>query len=69
MDLELLPAAKRRDAEHTRLYGESATAPVVDPRSEAGTGTAAGGTGGSAWDRRLAPRHRRAVKTFFRASD
>ena len=69
MDLERLPSARRRDAEHTRLYGESATAPEVDPRVEAGTGSAATGSGGSAWDRRLAPRHRRAVKSFFRGSD
>ena len=65
-EVETLAPARYRDEERSVQFGLSATEPVVDAREEAsGLVDVAGSTGNSAWRRRLAPRHRDAVRTFF----
>lgn len=65
-----LPAAEHADPEHSAIVGLGAAAPTVDPRAQApGAGAVEGSGGSGAWRRRLAPRHRDAVRTWFGAGD
>jgi len=58
------------DLERSGVLGVNATAPEIAPEDEAaGLVEVEASGGGSAWRRRLAPRHRGAVKSFFAASD
>lgn len=64
--LETLAPSRRLDPEHAADLVESAEAPEVAPEGEAGGLGDVGAAGGAtAWQRRLAPRHRRAVAGFF----
>lgn len=61
-----LDPARNLDLEHSMLLGIGAGAPDVAPQAEsAGDGAIQASAGSSAWRRRLAPRHREAVKDFF----
>lgn len=61
-----LDPARSLDLEHSTLLGVGAGAPNVAPEAEAaGAGEIQASTGSNAWRRRLAPRHREAVKDFF----
>ncbi len=61
-----LDPARYLDPETSAQLGLSSTAPEVDAQDESGGLVDVGASGGrSAWRRRLAPRHRNAVKTFF----
>jgi hypothetical protein len=61
-----LDDARYLDSDQSGLLGVSATAPEIKPEDEsAGLVEVEASGGGSAWRRRLAPRHRGAVKTFF----
>lgn len=65
--VETLRGARYRDEDHTLQFGVGATAPAEDVHEE-GVGAAEGlpsADGGAAWRRRLAPRHRSAVREFF----
>ena len=61
-----LPEAEYLDQDSTAVVGVGAAQPSVDP-----TGGASGlidtqaSTGSTAWKRRVAPRHREAVRGFF----
>ena len=61
-----LDSAQLEDLDRTDVLGIGSTAPTVVGAGEA-TGQRALGadSGKAAWRRRLAPRHRRAVGTFF----
>ncbi|MHC4375761.1 MAG: hypothetical protein ACYS26_04085 [Planctomycetota bacterium] len=61
-----LPTAGAMDFENSSNLGVSARAPEANPQGEA-AGAAAGGSGDarSSVRRRLAPRHRDAVRSFF----
>lgn len=61
-----LPDAQFRDPENSAVVGVGVAAPTVEPVAESGglAETAASG-GRTAWKRRLAPHHRRAVQTYF----
>ena len=63
---DALPTAGSIDWEHSSNLGVSARAPEANPEGEA-AGAAAGGSGDarSSVRRRLAPRHREAVRSFF----
>ena len=61
-----LPPATALDPERLVLAGVGATAPTERPVGEASSAApVAPSLGGASWRRRLAPRHRDAVKTFF----
>jgi hypothetical protein len=61
-----LPSAQYPDSEHSAVLGIGAASPEVDPTAEgAGLANVTTSTGKAAWERRLAPHHRDAVKTFF----
>jgi hypothetical protein len=61
-----LDDARYLDSDQSGLLGVSATAPEIKAEDEsAGLVDVEASGGGSAWRRRLAPRHRGAVKTFF----
>lgn len=63
---EQLPDARVLDAEATHVLGVGAVAPVVDPTAGgAGLVDVEVSGGASAWKRRLSPRHRGAVRSFF----
>jgi hypothetical protein len=63
---EQLPDASVLDAESTAIVGIAATSPTVEPTAEgAGAVDVRASAGRSAWKRRLAPRHRDAVQSFF----
>jgi hypothetical protein len=68
-----LPAARSADAESTAVLGVAATEPTVEPTAPgqggAGLAEVEASAGKSSWQRRLAPRHREAVQTFFTRSD
>lgn len=65
-DAQRLEAARLEDLEHTHLLGLGAAAPTVSGEGQATGQRALGADAGkSAWRRRLAPRHRRAVGAFF----
>jgi hypothetical protein len=58
------------DPEAMRLLGIGSTAPTASDAGEAAGLTDTGASSGqAAWRRRLAPRHRRAVGTFFGGGD
>lgn len=61
-----LPQAEYLDQESTAVVGVGAADPTVDP---SGTGSGLvdtqASTGKTAWKRRVAPRHREAVRGFF----
>lgn len=61
-----LPAAEYRNLDDTAVLGVGRTAPRVAPSAEGGglvDGDAS--VGRAAWRRRLSPRHRDAVRSFF----
>jgi hypothetical protein len=63
---EQLPDAKVLDPGSTAIVGVGARAPEVEPRAGgSGLVEVQASAGKSAWKRRLAPRHRDAVKGFF----
>ena len=64
-----LDPARYLDPETSAQLGVSSTAPEVDAQDESGGLVDVKASGGrSAWRRRLAPRHRNAVKAFFGAT-
>ena len=64
-----LDQARMIDPESTAILGVGAGAPTVDPvAGSAGKAPVRTSSGQNAWRRRLAPRHREAVKTFFGGS-
>ena len=68
LGVEALPQAEFLDPESTTLLGVAAGTPQAKPLREgsaAATGTDGTATGSAAWRRRLSPRHRDAVRTFF----
>lgn len=63
----LLPKSQVRDPKDSAILGIGAAAPTEDARGEgAGLVDTGASTGKTAWRRRLSPKHRRAVGTFFR---
>ncbi|MDZ4774825.1 MAG: hypothetical protein SGI72_17010 [Planctomycetota bacterium] len=61
-----LPDAEYRDPEHSTVVGVGVAAPTVEPTAEsAGLVDVSASGGRTAWKRRLAPHHRRAVQTYF----
>ena len=65
-----LDAAEYLDMQSSGTLGVSATAPEAAPGDEAaGLVEVEASGGGSAWRRRVAPRHRGAVKAFFPAAE
>lgn len=65
----ILPPATALDLEHTAVLGVGAAAPRPDPLTgPAGLREVDASAGKTAWRRRLAPHHRRVVKTFFDSS-
>ena len=63
---EALPPGRALDLEHSGIVGLGAAAPGVDvERESAGRAGVEASLGREAWDRRLAPRHRRAVERWF----
>jgi len=65
-DAKLLPKARLKDLESSNLLGIGAGAPEVDANAEgAGRVDVEASTGKTAWRRRLSPKHRRAVGSFF----
>lgn len=68
-EARVLTPAELSDLEHSEILGVGATAPVAQPLPESGGALATeSGLSKSAWRRRLAPRHREAVKGFFEAA-
>lgn len=62
---ELSPA-EYLDPESSALLGVGATSPTVDPLAQGGSqGEARASAGRASWKRRVAPRHRDAVQSFF----
>ena len=65
-----LDPAKYLDPASFGLLGVSSTVPEAKPEDESsGLVEVEASSGGSAWKRRLAPRHRSAVKSFFAGAD
>ncbi len=61
-----LDPAEVADMEQLRLLGIGSTAPTaLDAGEAAGRAALEASTGNAAWRRRVAPRHRQAVGTFF----
>ena len=66
---DVLPPARYLDEESSGVIGVGTTSPEAAPVAEgAGLAEIAPAGGGAAWQRRLAPRHRRAVRSFFAPS-
>ena len=64
--VQALPDARFRESEWSMKVGVTTGAPRVSPVSEPGAGTGVEAQAGSgSWRRRVAPRHRAAVKRFF----
>lgn len=62
----MLPPSQARDPRDATLLGVGSAAPEVDAQGGAAGLTEVGAsTGKTAWRRRLAPRHRKAVGRFF----
>ena len=66
-EAKVLEGAKYLDAEHTAVLGVGAVSPEVDPKAEGSSSVSpvAGADARRAWRRRLAPKHRDAVRQFF----
>ncbi|MFT4540178.1 MAG: hypothetical protein ACI841_000334 [Planctomycetota bacterium] len=65
-DVKRLTPAQLEDLDSSQLLGLGAAVPTVEAAGESvGVGEISGSTGKAAWKRRLSPRHRRAVGTFF----
>lgn len=65
-EAKALPEASYSDPEHSTVVGIGAAAPRIEPVVEPGGQLDVTTSGGeTAWKRRLAPRHRRAVQTYF----
>lgn len=65
-----LTGARYMDLENTETLGVGAAAPEVNPSAEAaGLREVEAAHAKSAWRRRLAPKHRDAVKSFFGTND
>jgi len=61
-----LPAARGLDPERLAVVATSEVAPEANPEREAAGLTPPGASAGrAAWSRRLAPRHREAVRAYF----
>jgi hypothetical protein len=66
---ERLPPGARRPAPSIRI-GTGRAEPSTDPVVDGGPGTAGDdGVGAAAWRRRIAPRHRDAVRAFFGSAE
>jgi len=65
-----LPKAEARDLDESAVLGVGRAAPTVEAAGESG-GRVDGDAslGKAAWRRRLSPRHRSAVRSFFRTND
>ena len=65
-EAQLLPAGQALDLASSATLGVSAEIPQVAPVGEAaGLQDVEGATGKATWRRRLSPRHRDAVNSFF----
>jgi hypothetical protein len=65
-EAKVLPRAGYEDSEHSFLLGVGSTQPETAVQAEAGGLTNVEASAGkTAWRRRLSPKHRRAVGTFF----
>ena len=65
-EAKALPDAEYLDAEHSQILGVGSATPTVEPVAEgAGSREVSASSGKTAWRRRLSPRHRRAVGSFF----
>lgn len=65
-EAKALPGAQYRDPDHSTIVGVGAAAPTVEPTAETGGLVDVAASGGrTAWKRRLAPHHRRAIQTYF----
>ena len=63
---ERLSPSQFEDLEHSQVLGLGSAAPSVQTQAEsAGLAAIRASSGRAAWKRRLSPRHRRAVGTFF----
>lgn len=61
-----LPGASQMDVEHSELVGRGEAFPEVAPEEgSAGAAAMESSSGAKTWRRRVAPRHRRAVRRFF----
>ncbi len=64
--LRVLPSAELEDLESSGLLGVGRGTPSAEPVAEgAGNAATSQSAGKAAWQRRLSPSHRRAVKQFF----
>jgi len=69
-ETKLLPPTQFLDLESSARVGLGADVPEVAPVGEgAGLVDVEGSAGKAAWRRRLSPRHRHAVSTFFSSSE
>ena len=65
-----LPAAEYLNLEETAVLGVGSSAPTIEPSAEAaGLSEVDASLGKAAWRRRLSPRHRKAVRSFFQSTD
>lgn len=65
-EAKALPDAEYIDAENSQILGVGSASPTVEPTAEGGGAVEVSASAGqAAWRRRLSPRHRRAVGTFF----
>lgn len=66
LNTKLLPPASEMDTDHHQMVGLSANAPEVKPQGESAGKVDFDASGGkTSWRRRLAPRHRDAVREYF----
>jgi CelD/BcsL family acetyltransferase involved in cellulose biosynthesis len=69
MQQQALPRADVLDSERLELLSEGFAPPQAAAAGEAaGTAAAAASAGAPTWSRTLAPRHRRAVESYFGAA-
>jgi hypothetical protein len=68
MEQQALPAADALDLERLELLSQGIAAPQANSQGEsAGAAAGAASAGAPVWKRSLAPRHRRAVQSYFEA--
>ncbi|TAJ02395.1 MAG: hypothetical protein EPO68_18190 [Planctomycetota bacterium] len=69
MEQQALPAADAMDLDRLELLSQGLGAPRADAQGEAaGNAGQQASAGAPVWKRSLAPRHRRAVETYFGAA-
>jgi hypothetical protein len=65
-EAKALPDAEYIDAANSQILGVGSATPTVEPTAEGGGfSEVSASSGKTAWRRRLSPRHRRAVGSFF----